>query len=253
MNLKDRNIMITGSAQGIGRAMAVALAARGARPVLVDLNADKLAESAELCARAGSKAHVFTANIAVEEEVTALFGTVLQQCGPLHGLINNAGITRDALLVKIKDGQLVDRMSLEQWQMVIDINLTGVFLCGREAATQMINSQTQGVIVNISSISRAGNIGQSNYSAAKAGVAALTTTWARELARYGIRCVAIAPGVVATDMTAGMKPEALEKLVAGVPLKRLGTAEEIASTAVFLLENDYMSGRVLEVDGCLRL
>ena len=253
MNIDTSTILITGSAQGLGRSMAVALAARGAQLALADLDADKLAETAALCEQAGGSARSYIANISREDEVTRLFDEIIEDCGQLHGLVNNAGILRDGLLIKVKDGEITDRLSYAQWQAVIDVNLTGVFLCGREAATRMIRGGNPGLIVNISSISRAGNIGQSNYSAAKAGVAALTTTWARELARFGIRCAAIAPGVVATDMTASMKPEALEKLVAAVPAKRLAKPEEIAATVVFLFENDYANGRVFPIDGGLRI
>jgi 3-oxoacyl-[acyl-carrier protein] reductase len=143
-------------------------------------------------------------------------------------------------------------MSLAQWQLVIDVNLTGSFLCGREAATQMIKTGSEGVIVNISSISRAGNMGQTNYSATKAGVAAMTVSWAKELARYNIRTGAIAPGFMATEMVMSMKPEALEKMSAGIPLRRLGDPAEIAQMAITIFENDYISGRVFEVDGGLR-
>ncbi len=133
------------------------------------------------------------------------------------------------------------------------MNLTGVFLCGREAAEQMIKTNEGGCIINISSIARAGNFGQTNYSAAKAGVAAMAVTWAKELARYNIRANAIAPGFIATEMTASMKPEALEKICAGIPAGRMGSPDEIGDAAVFLLANDYMSGRIIEVDGGLRL
>ncbi|WP_297831400.1 SDR family oxidoreductase, partial [Pseudomonas sp.] len=126
-------------------------------------------------------------------------------------------------------------------------------LCTREVAAKMIELKNQGAIINISSISRAGNVGQSNYSAAKAGVAAATVTWAKELARYGIRVAAIAPGFIETEMTLGMKPEALEKMTAGIPLKRMGKPEEIAHSAAYILENDYFSGRILELDGGLRI
>jgi len=144
-------------------------------------------------------------------------------------------------------------MSLEQWQSVIDVNLTGVFLCGREAAAQMVEAGNEGVIVNISSISRAGNMGQSNYAACKAGVVALTTTWARELARHGIRVGAVAPGFIETEMTASMRQDMLDKLTSGVPLKRLGQPENIAQSVQFIFENDYFTGRVIECDGGLRL
>ena len=137
------------------------------------------------------------------------------------------------MLVKVKDGEVVGKLPLAQWQSVIDVNLTGVFLCGREAAERMMRLGNGGCIINISSISRAGNFGQSNYSAAKAGVAALTVVWAKELARYGIRVNAIAPGFIKTEMVASMKPEMLEKMAAGIPLRRLGEPHEIAHTAAF--------------------
>jgi 3-oxoacyl-[acyl-carrier protein] reductase len=168
-------------------------------------------------------------------------------------LINNAGILRDALLVKAKDGVITGKMSMDQWNSVISVNLTGVFLCAREAAERMIKCGKGGVIVNISSISRAGNAGQSNYTAAKAGVAAMTVVWAKELARYGIRVGAIAPGFTRTAILDAMRPEMLDKLVAPVPLQRLGKVTEIAHAARFIFENDYYTGRTLELDGGLRL
>jgi 3-oxoacyl-[acyl-carrier protein] reductase len=133
------------------------------------------------------------------------------------------------------------------------VNLTGVFLCGREAAECMVEGGKGGVIVNISSISKDGNMGQTNYSAAKAGVASMTTVWAKELARYGIRVGAIAPGFCATDILSGMTPETLARVTAPVPLKRLGEPREIAHTAAFIVENDFFTGRTIAVDGGLRL
>jgi len=144
-------------------------------------------------------------------------------------------------------------MSLSSWQRVLDVNLTGVFLCGREAVTQMIEAGQPGVIVNISSISRAGNMGQSNYAAAKAGVHALTVTWGKELARYGIRTGTVAPGFIETDMTASMRPDMLERIASSVPLKQLGQPEHIARSVAFIFENDYFTARIIECDGGLRL
>jgi 3-oxoacyl-[acyl-carrier protein] reductase len=137
------------------------------------------------------------------------FDAIAAHFGRLDVLINNAGITRDALLLKAKDSVIVAKMSLAQWDAVVKVNLTGVFLCGREAAEHMIRHGNGGVIINISSISREGNAGQTNYSAAKAGVAAMSVVWAKELARHGIRSAAIAPGFCATDILASMKPEVL--------------------------------------------
>lgn len=252
MKLQNKIIAITGAGQGLGRAMAVHLAKEGARIAVVDLKQEHMDETKALIEAAGSEAHTYVCNVADEAQVEQTFAAIVADMGGLHGSINNAGITRDGLLVKVKDGEM-HKMSLSQWQAVIDVNLTGVFLCGREAAAQMIKTGEGGCIINISSIGRAGNFGQTNYSAAKAGVAAMTVTWAKELARYKIRTNAIAPGFIATDMTAGMKPEALEKICAQIPVGRMGSPDEIGDTAVFLLLNDYMSGRVVEVDGGLRV
>lgn len=253
MNVKNKVIVVTGGGQGLGLSMALEFAAKGAKLALVDLNQEPLDDAVQQCKAAGGDAKAYVANIADEEQVIQLFDAVLADFGALNGLINNAGILRDGMLVKAKDGQVSKKMSLAEWQSVIDVNLTGVFLCGREAAVKMIESGSEGVILNISSVSRAGNIGQTNYSAAKAGVAAMTVTWSRELARHGIRCMAIAPGFIATEMVASMKPEALEQMEAQIPLRRLGEPQEIASTAVFIFENDYLSGRVIETDGGIRI
>jgi 3-oxoacyl-[acyl-carrier protein] reductase len=155
--------------------------------------------------------------------------------------------------VKAKDGAILDKMSLAQWQAVIDVNLTGVFLCAREAAEKMIKGGKGGVIVNISSISRHGNAGQTNYSAAKAGITAMTVVWAKELARFNNRTGAIAPGFTATDIVSTMRPEMLEKALNAVPLRRPGTPDEIAKAAQFIVENDFVTGRCIDVDGGTRV
>ncbi|ODN42861.1 SDR family oxidoreductase [Piscirickettsia litoralis] len=253
MDIQGKTIVITGAAQGLGQAMAIQLAKSGAALALVDLNESKLDETAALCEQAGGQATCLTANVASEQEVINLFQDIQSQCGPLHGLINNAGITRDALLVKAKNNKVINRMSLESWQAVIDVNLTAVFLCTREAASQMIENKTPGVIINIASISKDGNVGQTNYTASKAGVAAMTVTWAKELARYNIRVGGIAPGFIATEMTQTMKAEALERVEKSIPLQKMGQPEDIAKTAQFILENDYFTGRIIGCDGGLRL
>jgi len=251
MQLKDSVIIVTGGGQGLGRAMAEYLAGRGARLALVDLDQARLDEAVNACKAAGGDARAYVCNVANEDQVSAMVNQVADDFGTINGLINNAGILRDGLLLKAKDGQ-IQKMSLSQWQSVIDVNLTGVFLGTREVAAKMVELGSKGLIINISSISRAGNMGQSNYSAAKAGVAALTVVWAKELARYGIRVAGIAPGFIETEMTGSMKPEALEKMTAGIPLRRMGKPEEIAHSAAYLFENDYYSGRILELDGGLR-
>jgi 3-oxoacyl-[acyl-carrier protein] reductase len=253
LQIKNKIFVITGAAQGLGEAISVALARQGAKLALLDINAERLDQTLEACKQEGANCFAFTCDVADETSVRRCFVSIEEHLGPIAGIVNNAGILRDAMLVKVKEGEIVDRMSLEQWQSVIDINLTGVFLCGREAATSMIRNGDGGVIINISSISRAGNAGQSNYAAAKAGVAALSATWARELARYNIRSVAIAPGVFETEMVASLKPEAHERITSAVPLQRTGSVEELAHAVEFIIENDYFSGRILELDGGLRL
>ena len=253
MDIAGKTIVITGAGRGLGAAMARGLAELGADLALVDLDSSGLQSVAADCRALGRRTETYGANVADESQVVSLFDRVVADFGRLDGAIANAGILRDGLLVKVKDGQIAGKLSLEQWQAVIDVNLTGVFLCGREAAERMIRLGAGGCIINISSLSRAGNFGQSNYSAAKAGVAALTVVWAKELARHRIRVNAIAPGFIKTEMVASMKPEMLEKMAAGIPVQRLGEPHEIASTAAFILENDYCNGRVIEIDGGQRV
>jgi len=253
VDLKGKTVVITGAGRGIGRAIALYLAERGADLALMDMTAADIDETAALCAREHITVRGYVANVADETAVVSALDQVVEDFGRLDGLVNNAGIVRDSLLVKVKDGEIVGKMTLAQWQAVIDVNLTGVFLCGREAAERMIRLKRGGVIVNISSISRAGNPGQTNYSAAKAGVASMTVAWARELARYQIRVGAVAPGFIQTPMVAGMKPEALAKVTAPVPVQRLGEPAEIAQAVGFIFANEFFTGRCLEVDGGLRL
>ena len=253
MDLNGKVVAITGGGQGLGRSMARVLAAKGAKLALIDLNQDKLDEVIAQCKEAGGDARGYIANVSQEDEVIRTFDRIVEDFGALSGVINNAGILRDGLMIKAKDGEIIKKMSLTEWQAVIDVNLTGVFLCGREAAERMIKLGTEGVIINISSISKAGNMGQTNYSAAKAGVAAMAVTWAKELARFNIRAAAIAPGIIATDMIASMKPEARQQLSSLIPLKRPGAPEEIGHTCAYIFENDYFTGRVIELDGGLRL
>lgn len=253
MELKSKVAVITGAARGIGRGIALRFAQAGANIALLDLDPQALEATRKECEAHGVTARTYTANVAKEEDVIRTMTSVVQDFGSLDILINNAGIIRDALMVKAKDGEIVGKMSLAQWQAVIDVNLTGVFLCAREAAERMIKAGNGGVIISISSISRHGNAGQTNYSAAKAGVSAMTVVWAKELARFNIRAVAIAPGFIATDIVSTMKPEILDKALQSVPLKRPGTTDEIAKAAQFAVENDYLSGRCLDVDGGMRV
>src|SRR5688572_185585 len=253
MDIRGKTILITGAGRGLGAAMAKRLAAGGANLALLDLDERGLVAIRDAARGLGVRAETYSVNVAAEQEVIGTFDRVVADFGRLDGSIANAGILRDGLLVKAKDGEVTGKLSLDQWQAVIDVNLTGVFLCGREAAERMIRGGHGGCIINISSLSRAGNFGQSNYSASKAGVAALTVVWAKELARHRIRVNAIAPGFIKTEMVASMKPEILEKMAASIPLQRLGEPDEVAAAAEFLFANDYLNGRILEVDGGQRL
>lgn len=253
MQIRGKTIVITGAGRGLGAAMAEDLSGRGADVALLDLDAAALDAVRARCAAHGGQARTYIANVANEGQVIAVFDRIVADFGRFDALVANAGILRDGLLIKVKDGEVVGKLGLDQWQAVIDVNLTGVFLCGREAAERMTKLGNGGCIINISSLSRAGNFGQSNYSAAKAGVAALTVVWAKELARYNIRVNGIAPGFIKTEMVASMKPEMLEKMAAGIPVRRLGEPSEIAQTVAFILENDYCNGRIIEIDGGQRL
>jgi 3-oxoacyl-[acyl-carrier protein] reductase len=253
MDIRNKTVVVTGAGRGIGRAIALQLASHGAEVALFDLNTADLEETGRLCAAESVQARGYRVNVADEGEVSAAMTRVVADFGRLDGLVNNAGIVRDGLLVKVKDGAVVGRMTMDQWNAVIGVNLSGVFLCAREAAAHMIERGNGGVIVNISSISRVGNAGQTNYSAAKAGVESMGVVWAKELARYGIRVGSIAPGFTHTEILASMRPEILDKLTAPVPLKRLGQPEEIAHAVLFIFANDFFTGRCLEVDGGLRL
>ena len=251
MNVQDKTVVITGGGQGLGRTMALSFAKSGANIALIDLNEELLKETVTLIEQQGVKAKYYIANVSVESDVESTFAQINTDFNGIDCLINNAGILRDGMFVKAKDGLVTKKMSLEQFQSVIDVNLTGVFLCGREAAVHMIEAGRKGVIINMSSIARGGNMGQTNYAASKAGVVAMTTTWARELGRHGIRVGAIAPGVIRTAMTDAMKPEMRDRLEKMKPVGRLGDAEEIAHTAKYIFENDFFTGRVVEIDGGL--
>lgn len=254
MNLSELKIVVTGAASGMGRHFALQLVNAGAKVAACDLNEEGLASLAEAAADAPGELRTWLTNVADEASVTTLFNEAWEAFGGVNALVNNAGIIRDGLLVK-KDRETgaVRKFSLKKWQQVIDVNLTGPFLCTRELAAKLVEAGEGGVIVNISSISRAGNMGQSNYSAAKAGLVADTVLWGKELARYGIRVGAVAPGFVDTPILEGMPPPALEKMLKNVPLRRLISQDEIFQAVKFILENDAFTARVIEVDAGLRL
>jgi 3-oxoacyl-[acyl-carrier protein] reductase len=254
MNLENKVIAITGAGRGIGRSIACLLAAKGAKVALLDLDANAMAETAELVIEAGSTSQSYICNVAEEETVISTFNKIVADFGTIHGLVNNAGILRDSQLIKVKDGKVVKKMSAEHFSLVVDVHMKGAFLCAREAASHMVeNSVDEGCIINMSSGAYHGNFGQTNYSAAKAGIVAMTRVWSKELAKFNIRSMSIAPGTIETDLLRTMPPEALQALAKMVPLGRIGQVENIALTAVHIFENDYLNGQVFEVNGGLTL
>lgn len=253
MDIKNKVIAITGAAQGLGRAMADVLADAGAHIALLDRQEDAVTQAASELAAKGIIARGYVVNVTDEKDVEQAFSSIAKDFKQLNGVINSAGIMRDGMFLKIKEGKVVGKMSLEQFQSVLDVNVTGTFLCAREAAAQMIELGCEGVIINLSSVSRGGNMGQTNYSASKAAVATMTVTWGKELARFGIRSACIAPGLVETAMARQMRPEMMEKFLSTVPLRRLAQVEELGHTAKYIFENDYLTGRVIELDGGTRV
>jgi 3-oxoacyl-[acyl-carrier protein] reductase len=253
MKIEGAVVVITGAGGGLGSAMARRLAAGGARLALLDYVTGPMEELKASLGLPSGNCLVVGCDVSDEIAVDKAFAQIKDYFGAMDVLVNNAGITRDALMIKVKDGELVSRMTLENWNAVIRVNLTGVFLCGRAAAEHMAVAGGPGLIINISSISHSGNMGQSNYTAAKAGVAAMAVTWAKELARYNVRANAISPGFIGTEMVKTMKPEALAKLSAMIPAGRIGEPDEIAHTVQYVIENDFVNGRNIEIDGGMRL
>ncbi|HEY8088456.1 MAG TPA: SDR family oxidoreductase [Polyangiaceae bacterium] len=254
MKLADLKIIVSGGASGMGRHFAVRLAEAGAQVAIGDVNEAGLAETASL-ARGPGKVHTRKLNVADEGEVGAFVDWAHGAMGGLNGLINNAGILRDGLLVK-KDRETgeVKKLSKEQWDAVIAVNLTGATLLARDAVAKMVATGSKpGVVVNMSSVARHGNRGQSNYSAAKSALATNTKTWSLEWAPFGIRCGAVAPGMVETPMTQGMNQKARDALVAAIPVGRIGNTEDLWLAVKFVLECDYFNGRTIDVDGGLAM
>jgi 3-oxoacyl-[acyl-carrier protein] reductase len=258
MKLEDLKIIITGGAQGMGRHFALRLAEAGAQVAVGDVNEVGLAETLEATKSAGEgkgKVHARRLNVADEADVASFVAWAHGAMGGLNGLVNNAGILRDGLLVK-KDRETgaIKTLTKEQWDAVIGVNLTGATLITRDVVAKMLETnQRPGVVVNISSIARHGNRGQSNYTAAKAALAANTVTWSKEFASFGVRVGAVAPGMIETPMTQGMNQKARDGLVAAIPVGRIGLPEDIWLAVKFVLECDYFNGRCIDVDGGLSM
>jgi 3-oxoacyl-[acyl-carrier protein] reductase len=248
VNIPDQRVLVTGAASGIGLAMARRLATLGARVWAVDRDDESLALRA---AEGASGIHYVACDVGFEEQVEALVAKVEAESGGVTVLINNAAVLCDQALVS-RFGRTIRRHSLGDWEETLRSNLTGTFLMARQVAESMIRGRRHGLIVNVSSISRAGNPGQTAYAASKAAVDALTVTWSQELAPYGIRVVALAPGFVETSMTKRIPPMFLERIRERTPMQRFGTLDEFAHVIQFIVENDYLNGKVLELDGGLR-
>ncbi|MCP4168900.1 MAG: beta-ketoacyl-ACP reductase [Chloroflexi bacterium] len=246
MRFKDKVALITGGAAGIGRATAIKFANEGAEVVICDVKEDVGRETAEEFGF-----DFYEVNVADRAGVQHWIDGVAERHGRIDVLVNNAGVLRDGMLVKMKEGELVKQMSESDWDLVISVNLKGVFNCTQAVVPIMIK-QGEGVILNASSIvGMDGNFGQTNYVATKAGVIGMTKVWARELGRYGIRVNAIAPGFTLTEMVRQMPEKILSNMVSQVPLGRMGEVEDIANAYAFLASDEasYISGTVLRVDG----
>jgi 3-oxoacyl-[acyl-carrier protein] reductase len=247
--LKDKVALITGGGNGIGRATAVRFAREGAKIVVSDLDEAGLEETkAEIEAEKGDVS-VVVGSVASRDDVQKMVDAAVSNYGGLHILINNAGITRDGLTARIKEGQPIF-MSDEKWDAVLDVNLKGTWLCTQIAAIPMIEGG-YGRIVNTASIAALGNIGQANYSASKAGIIGLTKTMALELARYGIAVNCIAPGGVKTRMVDSIPEKIMDRLIEGIPFRRFAEPEEIAAVHHFLASDEasFITGQVIFVDG----
>src|SRR3990167_4503623 len=242
MILKDKIALVTGAAQGIGKAIALRLANSGADLAIVDMNLEKTEETVKEIERLGRKAIALKANVANLKEAEAMMDETVARLAAIHILVNNAGITRDALILRMKE---------EEWDAVIDVNLKGTFNCTK-AAVRYMSKQRYGRIVNIASIvGEMGNAGQANYSASKAGVFGLTKTVAREFASRNVTCNAIAPGFIETAMTQALSEKVREELANQIPMARLGTPEDVAEGVLFLVSEaaNYITGQVINING----
>ncbi len=248
MRFKDKVVLVTGGAAGIGKATALRFAEEGAKVVICDVNEAVGQETVRLL---GAEARFYKVDVTSRQAVQAWIDDVAAQYGRIDVLVNNAGILRDGLLVKFKEGQLVGQMAEADFDLVIAVNLKGVFNCTQAVAPVMIR-QHGGVVLNATSVvGLDGNFGQTNYVATKAGVIGMTKVWARELGRYGVRVCAVAPGFTATEMVAAMPEKILEGMKGHTPLGRMGEPRDIANAYVFLASDEasFITGETLRVDG----
>ncbi len=243
MDLKDQVVLVTGGARGIGKAIAENFAGKGAHLVIADISPGSAEETAkEISATTGGRTLALGLDVSKAEEVTSAFEKILKEFGRLDVAINNAGITRDGLILRMKE---------EDWDAVININLKGVFLCSKEAVKLMVK-QRYGRIINIASVvAFMGNPGQANYSASKAGIVGLTKTIAKEYASRGITANAVAPGFIATAMTEALPDNIRQEMLKSIPVGTFGSVEDVANAVAFLAspDNGYITGQVIHVNG----
>lgn len=242
MRLQDKVAIITGGAQGIGKSIAVALAKEGANLVIVDVNLEKAEETAKEIEAMGRKSIALKVDVSNSSETEEMVATTIEKLGSLDVLVNNAGITRDALLMRMKE---------EDWDLVMKVNLKGPFNCTK-AAVKVMTKQRSGSIINIASIvGLMGNAGQANYSASKGGLIALTKTTAREVASRGVTCNAVAPGFIDTAMTEVLSDSVKKSLTDQIPMGKLGSPDDIAESVLFLASDSasYITGHVISVNG----
>lgn len=248
MRMKDKVVLVTGGAAGIGKATALRFAEEGAKVVICDVNEEVgQATLKEL----GEGAAFYKVNVANREDVQKWIDEVVAKYGRIDVIVNNAGILRDGQLIKFKNGELVGQMSEENFDLVISVNLKGVFNC-TQAVAPVMAGQGGGVILNATSVvGLDGNFGQTNYVATKSGVIGMTKVWSRELGKFGIRVNAVAPGFIATEMVTAMPEKILDGMKGRTPLNRLGQPEDIASAYLFLASDDasFITGETLRVDG----
>ncbi len=253
MLLKDKVALITGAGNGIGQATAIYFAKEGAKIVAADMDKSGLEATKKIITDAGRSCTIATGSVASRDDVQSFVDTAVNEYGSLDILINNAGITRDGLTTRIKDGE-AKFMSDEKWDSVLEVNLKGTWLCMQIAAVQMMK-QKSGRIVNTSSVAALGNFGQANYSASKAGVMGLTRTLAKEWARFNISVNCVAPGGVKTQMTEAIPEKIMAGLLHEIPYGRLAEPEELASVHAFLSSDlaSYVTGQIIFVDGGLKI
>lgn len=242
MKLKDKNVFITGSGQGIGKQIAIAMAKEGANVAISDINIENAGAVAQEIRSLGRKSIAIKLDVSKQNEVIAAFETFKNEFGIIDILVNNAGITKDTLVLRMKD---------DDWDAVINVNLKGTFLCSREAIKLMVKQQ-HGNIISISSVvAFTGNPGQVNYSASKAGIVGLTKTIAKEYASRGIKANAVAPGFIQTTMTEAIPEKIREEMKKNIPLGYFGAPEDVANAVIFLASSDadYITGQVLHING----